>query len=91
MSTAKSLSHPSDAFSFNRLIDARGLSCPLPIFNTKTSLDNLKPGEIVKVLSSDRHSPQFFESMARQTGLELLSSSKHEDDFVFYLGKSKHG
>ncbi len=73
---------------FDQEIDARGLSCPLPVLNTKASVEKLKPGEIVKILTSDKSSPDFFESMVRQTGLELLSWHQNDRDFLFFLRKS---
>lgn len=90
MNTIKSPGHAHDVLYFDQLIDVRGLSCPLPIFNTKTSLENLKSGEVVKILTTDRHSALFFESMTRQTGLELLTWGAHDGEFVFYVSKPKH-
>lgn len=34
-------------------VDARGLSCPLPVIKTKQALDNLAEGELVVLLDED--------------------------------------
>ncbi len=72
---------------FDHQIDARGLSCPLPILNTPKSLDFLKPGEVVKILATDRGAKSFFESLARQTGLELLAWREDHEALSFFLKK----
>lgn len=72
---------------FDREVDARGLSCPLPILNTKKSVESLAIGEIVKVVATDGGAVRFFESLARQTGLQLLSWQHVDDEYIFYLRK----
>jgi tRNA 2-thiouridine synthesizing protein A len=72
---------------FDHEIDVRGLSCPLPILSTRKSLDILNNGEVLKVISNDKGCVNFFESMVRQTGLELLSWNEQEGEFRFFLRK----
>lgn len=73
---------------YDREVDARKLSCPLPILNTRQSIANLADGEVIKVISSDRGSLSFFESLTRQTELELLSWQEREGEYQFFLKKS---
>lgn len=87
MSTLAKRSRPDDVIHFDQMIDARGLACPFPFLNTKTAVDDLKPGEVLKILTTDRNSASFFESLTRQTGLELHSWATYNDELVFYLGK----
>jgi tRNA 2-thiouridine synthesizing protein A len=72
---------------FDHEIDVRGLSCPLPILSTRKSLDLLNDGEILKVISNDKGCLDFFESLVRQTGLELLSWHEQDGEFRFFLRK----
>ena len=76
-----------DNHHFDQEMDARGLSCPLPILSTRKSVDSLNQGEVLKVISTDRGAVSFFESLARQTGLELLSWNEVDGDFHFFLRK----
>lgn len=55
---------------YDRELDARRLNCPLPLLNTRSALESLKPGEVIKVVSTDSGSVSFFQSLARQTGLQ---------------------
>lgn len=71
---------------FEREVDARGLSCPLPILRTKKMLAEMKPGQVVRVLATDPGSVKDFQAFAKQTGNELLSQSETADQtFEFFL------
>lgn len=72
---------------FDQMLDARGLSCPLPVLNTKSSLESLPPGEVLKIVATDRGAVRFFESLVRQTGLELLSWQEHNGEYAFLIRK----
>jgi tRNA 2-thiouridine synthesizing protein A len=40
-----------------RTVDARGLKCPLPLVKTKLAMEELDPGERVRVLATDPEAP----------------------------------
>ncbi len=65
---------------YNQELDARGLSCPLPILRTKKALTTMNPGQILRVLATDPGSVKDFEAFARQTGHLLLSSAMLEKE-----------
>jgi len=73
---------------FDLELDARGLSCPLPILNTRKSVESLNVGEVLKVISTDKGSLSFFESLVRQTSLEMLSWNEYGGEYRFYLRKN---
>jgi tRNA 2-thiouridine synthesizing protein A len=56
----------------NKEIDARGLTCPLPILRAKKALAAMQSGEVLKVLATDPGSVRDFQAFARQTGNDLL-------------------
>jgi tRNA 2-thiouridine synthesizing protein A len=78
----------TDSIHFDRELDARGLSCPLPFLNTRKSVESLESGEVLKVISTDKGCVSFFESLVRQTGLELLSWHEQDGEFRFFLRKN---
>ena len=45
-----------DAVTYDKVLDARGLSCPLPIVKARQELTTLQPGQVLKVLATDRGS-----------------------------------
>lgn len=75
----------SNAIEFNLEVDAIGMNCPLPILRTKKALATMQSGEVLKVKATDSGAAHDFPAFAKQTGNELLSSSKEGDVLVFFL------
>jgi len=67
------------------VLDAKGMNCPLPILKTRKALQTMQPGGILEVLSTDAGSVADFESFCRQTGNQLVSSTKEGDVYKFVL------
>jgi tRNA 2-thiouridine synthesizing protein A len=73
--------------NFDRELDARGLLCPIPILKTKVAMDELRPGQVLKVVSTDPGSVRDMEAFARQTRNPLLHSRVDGKDHIFFLRK----
>ena len=69
----------------DQILDAKGMNCPLPILKTKKALQTLQPGGLLEVLATDPGAVADFESFCRQTGNQLVSSTKEGDVFKFVL------
>ncbi|MDE2401532.1 MAG: sulfurtransferase TusA family protein [Burkholderiales bacterium] len=73
----------------NKELDARGLTCPLPILKAKKALSDMHSGEVLKVLATDPGSVRDFQAFARQTGNDLIDqqSERHgeTDEFIHFL------
>ena len=68
-------------------LDARGLSCPLPILKTKKALGDLASGQVLRVVSTDPGSIKDMQAFASQTGNSLLSQSNEGKDYFLFLKK----
>lgn len=68
-------------------VDARGLSCPLPLLKAKQALNAMQRGDELRVLSTDPGSVRDFRAFTEQAGHELLESSQHEGTFCYRLRK----
>lgn len=66
-------------------LDARNLSCPLPILRAKKSLSQMSSGQVLRITATDKGAPNDFEEFCRQTGNELLSSAIENGEFVFLI------
>lgn len=66
-------------------LDARNLSCPLPILRAKNSLSTMSSGQVLRITATDKGAPNDFGEFCRQTGNLLLSSTALDGEFVFYL------
>jgi tRNA 2-thiouridine synthesizing protein A len=56
-------------------VDARGLSCPMPIVKTAQAVKPLAPGALVEVLATDPGSQRDFVAWSRATGHELVEQT----------------
>jgi TusA-related sulfurtransferase len=66
-------------------IDARGLSCPLPILKAKKALSEIESGQTLRVFATDKGSLRDFQAFAKQTGNELLDQQTVGTDFIHVL------
>jgi len=68
-----------------RDLDARGMSCPLPILKAKKALAEMASGELLRVVCTDPGSMRDFQAFARQTGNELVGQSTEGKEFIHLL------
>jgi tRNA 2-thiouridine synthesizing protein A len=69
-------------------VDARGLTCPMPIVKTAQAIKGLAPGEILEVLATDAGSVKDFPAWSRTTGHELIEASTDGPEYRFVVRKS---
>ena len=70
-------------------LDVRGLLCPMPIVKTAKAMKELAPGEVLKLIATDRGSVADVPAWAETTGNELLEHHEEDGAFVFFLRKSE--
>ena len=51
--------------TFDKLLDARGLNCPMPLVNARKEIGKLEVGQVLKVMATDRGSLADFQGWAR--------------------------
>ncbi|HET9886674.1 MAG TPA: sulfurtransferase TusA family protein [bacterium] len=67
--------------SFDKMLDARGQKCPMPLVNARKEINLLAPGQVLKVLATDRGSVQDFQGWAKVAkNAELLSQETETVD-----------
>jgi len=71
----------------NQTIDCTGLYCPQPVFITRTTLDEMSPGEILEVLADDPAAESDIKALVEALGDELLSFSKEKGVLKFLIRK----
>jgi tRNA 2-thiouridine synthesizing protein A len=71
----------------DELVDARGLSCPMPIVKTATLIRTLASGKVLEVLATDPGSVKDFEAWSRSTGNELIESTQEGSVYRFLIRK----
>ncbi len=55
------------------VLDAIGLLCPEPLFQARTAIDALEPGEVLEVLVDDPAAEEDLTRFAKRAGHEMVS------------------
>ncbi len=76
--------------NYDKILDARGLACPMPIVKARQEVNTLQPGQVLKVLSTDRGSVKDFQGWAQAAkNVELLAQETEQLDgrevYVHYV------
>jgi len=70
-------------------LDCYGLLCPMPIIETKKKIKELKIGEILEVISTDKGIKEDLPAWCRLTGHEYLGIEEEGDVYRAYVKKMK--
>ncbi|UAL46882.1 sulfurtransferase TusA family protein [Sutcliffiella horikoshii] len=72
----------------NKVLDAKGLACPMPLVKTKKALNEVNSGEILEVISTDKGAKTDLTAWCKATGNVLLDMKEENDVFTFYIKKA---
>jgi tRNA 2-thiouridine synthesizing protein A len=71
----------------DKTIDCKGLNCPMPVIKTKKALNEMQPGQILRMEATDKGSKSDITAFASRTGNELLEVKEEGGTFIFFLKK----
>ena len=69
-------------------LDATGLLCPLPVLKARKALKAMAPGDVLRVLATDKGAVKDFDAFCKTTGNELVEHSEAAGTFTFLIRKS---
>ena len=72
-----------------RVLDVRGLYCPMPIVKLSVAIKEIPVGETIKVIATDDAFPPDVESWCKNTGNELLSSDESNGEYAVLIRRKK--
>ncbi len=71
----------------HQMLDALGLSCPLPLLKAKQALNGMMTGQILHVSATDAGSQRDFQRFCELSGHALLESACVDSEFHYWLRK----
>jgi tRNA 2-thiouridine synthesizing protein A len=71
----------------DHLLDARGALCPMPVVQAGKAIKALEPGQVLKVLVTDRGAIADFPAWAEDTGNHLLHWHEEDGALAFWFRK----
>jgi len=74
-------------------LDACGLACPMPLIKARGELNNLQPGQVLKVICTDRGSIKDFQGWAKSAkNVEILKQETQNQNgkevYIHYIKKT---
>lgn len=70
-----------------QVVDAKGLSCPMPIVKTAQAIKGLASGQLLEVLATDPGSTKDFAAWSQSTGNVLVEQTVDAGVYRFVLRK----
>lgn len=70
-----------------RVLDAKGLACPMPIVKTKKAINELEAGEVLEIHATDKGAKSDLAAWAKSGGHELLKDSEDDGVLKFWIKK----
>lgn len=64
-----------------KIVDARGLACPLPVVNAKKAAEELHTGDVLTVLVDNEIAVQNLQKFAKQKGYTAAGEKKAEKEY----------
>lgn len=69
----------------DRILDASGLQCPMPLLKTKLELNGMSPGERLLVIATDTGSLRDIPAWIALSSHQLLSQSEERGAYRFTI------
>ena len=60
----------------DKLLDTKGLRCPLPVLRARKAMKDMDPGQVIEIHATDPGSVQDFQAFCETTGHLLLDSGR---------------
>ena len=78
---------------FDKTLDARGMNCPMPLVNARKEIGTLSPGQILKVVATDKGSVADFQGWAKiAKNIELVAQETESADgkntYIHYVKRT---
>lgn len=72
-----------------KVLDYKGLKCPMPIVKISQEMPKLAVGDVVEVLTTDPGSLSDFPAWAKTTGQQVLETKQEPGLITIYVKKAK--
>ncbi|WP_096200535.1 sulfurtransferase TusA family protein [Bacillus sp. FJAT-45350] len=70
-----------------KVLDAKGLACPMPIVRTKKAMTELESGDVLEIHATDKGAKNDLTAWAKSGGHELVQDTEGDGVFKFWIKK----
>lgn len=71
----------------DQTLDAKGLSCPMPVVKSKKAIDGMESGQILEIEATDKGAKNDLSAWAKSSGHELLQETEEDGVLKFWVKK----
>jgi tRNA 2-thiouridine synthesizing protein A len=70
-----------------KVLDAKGLACPMPIVKTKKAMVELETGQVLEIHTTDKGAKNDLAAWAKSGGHEFLKHEEEDNVLKFWIKK----
>lgn len=71
----------------DKVLDAKGLACPMPIVRTKKAMVELESGQVLEIHATDKGAKNDLAAWSKSGGHELVSDVEENGVLKFWIKK----
>ncbi|WP_191560409.1 sulfurtransferase TusA family protein [Metabacillus idriensis] len=71
----------------DKVLDAKGLACPMPIVKTKKAMNELESGQVLEIHVTDKGAKNDLTAWAKSGGHEFLKHEEVDQVLKFWIKK----
>lgn len=75
----------SDDITVKKVLDLKGLACPMPVVKMSKGIKDVAVGEIVEAITTDPGALADFPAWAKTSGNEIVKTDQSGDEIKFYV------
>ncbi|MEF2094594.1 sulfurtransferase TusA family protein [Bacillus sp. CFBP9009] len=71
----------------DKVLDAKGLACPMPIVKTRKAMNDLQTGQVLEIHVTDKGAKADLAAWSKSGGHELVETAEENDILKFWIRK----
>ncbi|MCY9006488.1 sulfurtransferase TusA family protein [Peribacillus frigoritolerans] len=71
----------------DKMLDAKGLACPMPIVKTRKAMNDLQTGQVLEIHVTDKGAKADLAAWSKSGGHELMETAEENDILKFWIRK----
>ncbi|MEY8732253.1 sulfurtransferase TusA family protein [Peribacillus frigoritolerans] len=71
----------------DKMLDAKGLACPMPIVKTRKAMNDLQKGQVLEIHVTDKGAKADLAAWSKSGGHELMETTEENDILKFWIRK----
>ncbi|MED4687667.1 sulfurtransferase TusA family protein [Peribacillus frigoritolerans] len=71
----------------DKVLDAKGLACPMPIVKTRKAMNDLQTGQVLEIHVTDKGAKADLAAWSKSGGHELMEIAEENDILKFWIRK----